>query len=282
MATPSMGTVDSHSEIARRTSDGLMRQYNGIKNLQIDANAVRKPDYFVYVFTVAPRAFEVRQPNALPFVRIPACEQGEKVKYVCKFPNVVNQIREDPNTQGKAEITGLYGEGVAMSLCNPGNPTLNQDQEFSPGDPYQAENLTKWGVFWSLNEVPTEKEIEWATAKLHKTLRALIQEADNLAQMGPEGRKQILESTHYVAAKYFGYEGVWNTVVQIPVECPNCGSRMKKGAAYHRTEDGIICVIDWKRTVSAGVKSKSDVPDELVWWEKPKRGRPPQAESEAT
>lgn len=270
MATQANSVVDATSTLARQHTAKRMEAENGIKNLMIDANAVRKPDYFVYVYTTCPRSFEVRQPNALPYVKIPACEASEKVKYVCKFPNVLNMMREDPDTQGKAEITGLYGENVAMSLCNPGNPTLNQDQEFSPGDPYQAENLTKYGVFWSLNapDKLTDKEINHAREKMEKTFRGLIQEADNLAAMGPKGREQILEATHYVAAKYFAYEGIWNTVVQIPVACAICGGNMRKGAILHGGTDGCGGVQpgQWKKVVEAGLKKKEDVPDAERWW----------------
>ena len=263
---------DTSIGVAQQMMAGMMNKANGLIDLRVDPLTVREPKYHVYVFTVAPRSFVVRQPPLLCKVDIPAKRPEEKYRKVCSFPDIVLQSRQDPNSDGQLEIRTFYGENVAMSLCNPGNTTLDQDQEFRPDDIMQGENLTKWGVFWSLNKVPTDAEVARATERLEKNLRALIDEAESLHAQGPNFRPFIHEN-HHIAAKYFAYQGPWNTVVSVPVECPNCGDKIRKGAAFHRTEDGVVCVIDWKRTVAAGVKSKKEVPEELRWWEDEKPNR---------
>src|SRR5271170_3820312 len=101
-------------DVAQRMMQGMMTKANGLINLRVDPLTIRKPVYHVYVFTVAPRAFEVRQPPLLCKVDIPAKRPEEKYRYVCSFPDIVLQSRQDPNSDGQLEIRTFYGENVAM------------------------------------------------------------------------------------------------------------------------------------------------------------------------
>ena len=59
----------------------------------------------------------------------------------------------------------------------------------------------------------------------------------------------------------------WHLRTAIQEACPNCGDQINPGIAYHSSSVGGVCVLDWARTVKAGVKSRDDVPMEARWWE---------------
>jgi hypothetical protein len=40
------------------------------------------------------------------------------------------------------------------------------------------------------------------------------------------------------------------------MDCPNCGERIKAGVAFHKQEEGTLCILDWKRAVASGVRTR--------------------------
>lgn len=244
------------------TAKSMEADKNALQNFAVDANFIRQPEYFIHMYNVGERSHRVSNgliKNAL----IPGVKPGERYVKCFSLPNIVNQAWQDPDT-GQLRTYGEDGRRVMMDLINPANMGIDQDFELPPQEVVsQGSNLAVWGLFWSVNDPPTEEELRKATAKMEKNYRKLLAEADALDRAGK--RSEILE-IHYIAASYFHYKGSWNTIVEVPAECPVCGGPIKKGAAFHRLEDGGICVNDWKRTVAAGVRTKDQVPEEQRWW----------------
>jgi hypothetical protein len=238
---------------------------NQIKNFAVDANFLRKPEYFVHMYNVGERSHRISNgliKNAL----IPGVKNGERYVKCFSLPNIVNQCWQDPDN-GQLRTYGEDGRRVMMDLINPANMGIDQDFELPPDQIVsQGSNLAVWGLFWSAYDPPQEEEIAKAVTRMEKHYRRLLTEADALDRAGKRG--DILE-IHHTAASYFRYKGTWNTVVEVPTDCPVCGNPMRKGAAFHMFDGGGICVNDWKRTVAAGARTKDQVPDEERWW-KPK------------
>jgi hypothetical protein len=138
--------------------------------------------------------------------------------------------------------------------------TLAADKSFTEGNDYG-----KLGVFWSLNDPPTDEEVAKAIRRKETFYRKRLDQARALEASDPKSLYAFLTPTDHVAADYFGEEFTWHKVSVRPVSCPNCGESIKAVAAYHRNVDGVICVIDWKRTVEAGVKKMKDVPESKRW-----------------
>lgn len=253
----------------------------------LDPDLTRKPEYFVYVYSVVdprPDGYHLIR-NAPPLIHnlvIAELKPSERYTLVTKLPHPVNQAGVD--TQEQRVNYAHNAQRVAQDIVNPENITLNQDatlraeQSFTEGNDYG-----KLGVFWSLNgpgasefghlEEPTDEEVAKATARKEKFYRRRLDQARALEASDPKSLQLFLTPTDHVAVDYFArvYESdeqfAWHKVMRMPDKCPNCGEAVKKDVAFHASAalGGILCVIDWKRAVEAGVKKLKDVPESKRW-----------------
>ena len=243
----------------------------------LDPELTRKPEYFVYVYSVVdprPDGYHLVR-NAPPLIHnlsIAEVKPDERYTLVTKLPHPVNQAGVD--TQEQRVNYAHNAQRVAQDIVNPENITLNQDatlraeQSFTEGNDYG-----KLGVFWSLNDPPTDEEVAKAVARKEKFYRRRLDQARALEASDPKSLHIFLTPTDHVAVDYFArvYESDeqfgWHKVMRMPDKCPNCGEAVKKGVAFHASAalGGVICVIDWKRTVEAGVKKLKDVPESKRW-----------------
>ena len=233
-------------------------------------------EYFVHIFTVSKRDF--RTIHALyPQVFIPACAPTERYREAMIIPSPYAQwvdamsVGNDPNDP---PFKYHQAERIAQDICNPNNLSLEQDLAVNPETAISdGTNLTQHGVFWSKNATPTEEELVKAEARRNKFLESVMQKADRLYTENPGRLNDNLTllglsmSDVRTACDMFGIEDKpYYRKFVIPVDCPNCGEKVKSGVAFHKDADGDICVLDWKRTVAAGKKKKEDVPEEARWW----------------
>lgn len=230
-----------------------------------DPNVTREPDYYLYIFNIAPRSFMIRRPPNFPCLTLAACPEGQSYALVGRVPNVVNEKWIDDN--GQTQNRGILGERFATDLLNPSNLGIDIWAEITDDQMNWidggTDDMTRRGLFWSRNERPTEDELRRAKAKMERHYRALLTQADKLHR---EGKMAEIGPEHHYAADYFRVKSLWHTVAELPSECPNCGDEVKKGIAFHMTTIGTVCVLDWKRAVQAGVKKKEDVPEDMRWW----------------
>src|ERR1700677_1747291 len=172
------GSTDTEGAVKLKAA--LERGVNSSRKGQ--ASPTRPFQYNVHLFTVSRRSFVVTH-ALLPHVDIPACEPGQRYRHVRYIPHPFPQKVEDVYGIRQEDYDYYDGERVAQDICDPMNPTLNQGFEnYGKIDPFYAvqdgTNLSRHGVFWSLNEVPTEKELSGAERKRDTYFRALIQKAD--------------------------------------------------------------------------------------------------------
>jgi hypothetical protein len=116
-------------------------------------------------------------------------------------------------------------------------------------------------VFWSLNNPPTEEEIKAATLRMEKHFNTVLEKMKALETSDPKGLLEALSPEAHVAADYYGVETSWHGRRSKPMDCENCGERIKQGVAFHKTEEGGLCVLDWKRTVKAGARTMQQAID---------------------
>jgi hypothetical protein len=244
-------------------------QKNGLSNeLYIDPNMGRKPDYYVYLYTISQRSFEVNLPPQLARLLIPSCPEGTRYIDVCRLPHPYPQLARGQNDEIRADY--IPAERLAQDICNPSNTTLNQDYIpgtwFSLGD---GNNLNAHGVFWSRNNPPTEEDLKAAEARRHKFFEGLLEKARTLEYTNKPALEYTINQDYHLAADYFGEESSWHVKrvrKAAKVECPNCGEQIKAGVAFHKNEEDELCVLDWKRTVAAGKKTEAEVPRAERWW----------------
>lgn len=237
-------------------SERGMTTRSNAATLAVDANLIRKPDYFVYVFNIGEKSHRLSSGHVKNFY-VAGCPVGQRYVHVMKLPNIVNQTFLDASSE-QLRIAGDDGRRVAMDIINAANLTLNQDLEIDPNSVVsEGADYSKWGLFWSLNEVPTEDELLAAKRRVEKHYRALIAQADEWTR---KNKQELIREDHHIAANYFRYEGVWNTRVALPESCPVCGGGMMKGVAVHGGANGCGAVLDWDKAIAAGLKTEKDRP----------------------
>jgi len=230
------------------------------KNLQDgswDANLFRPPDYWVYIFTVSDREFAISQPPLIRSFTIRPKIKGQRYTLVAKLPCPFLQIDRE-GAVGDLMVRAHQGEKVAQSICNPNNPTLNQDASL----PAQTilglgVDLNCQGVFWSRNAKPTEDELKGAERRRERYYEALLERARTLEISNPKELEYLINQDYHMAAEYFGVETSWHRKLVKFEECPNCAEQIKPGVAFHRHSSGIICIVDPERAAKAGVTAAS-------------------------
>lgn len=234
-------------------------------NVNEDPNLTRRPDYYLHVFNIAPREFEVRRPPSFPILRFKACPEGKAWERVGSYPNIINERYVNDNNE--ILNRGYMAERFLTDILNPQNPT--NDIWMQPSDPWVdnggSNDLTRRGLFWSKNETPTDEELRKARARMEAHYRRLLVEGDESAR---KGKWDEIGPEHHLAAAYFKTKNAWHQVAEMPANCPICGETIPQGIAFHRNAIGSICVLDWKKSVEAGVKTRAEVPEEHRWWGK--------------
>lgn len=238
----------------------------------VDPVNFRRMEMMVYIFSVVdPRPIGAHLhrsfPPLVPHLNITELKPGEKYCLVTKIPHPVNQqcMREN----GERYIDSHDARRVAMDIVNPDNLTLNQDFQTDPSKVFsQGNDYGRLGVFWSLLPVPTEEEIQKAVARKEAYYHARLQQAKMLEMSSPRALAEYITINDHIAADYFGEEYSWHRKQVRLAFCPNCGEPIAPNAAFHRSAglDGMICVNDWQRAVSAGVKTRDEVPPDKRWW----------------
>jgi hypothetical protein len=215
----------------------------------------RPPEYWVYLYSVSEAEFEVYRPPILKKLRIKGREAGKQYIRCARFPQPLLIPHGNVDSMEVNLIT-MDARRFAMDIINPDN--LGFDQDTVIANPTNIGNdLGKKGVFWSINEVPTEQELKGAVRRMEAYYNSLLEKARTVETSDPKALTEMLTPEHHTAADYFGVETSWHSKRSRPMDCPNCGDRVKANVAFHRTEEGGLCIIDWKRAVAAGVRTKA-------------------------
>lgn len=226
----------------------------------------RPPEYFVYIYNVSQQDFKVARPPMFREFVLPGRKDGEKFALVTKLPQPI-MVPKGNVDSNEVDMVPTDTRRIAMDIINPDNLGTDQDAHLdSKSITSIGNNLGAKGVFFSLNgpgasqfggkEEPTDEEINRAVARMEKFYQAKLDEARALEVSDPLSLSKLISPEHHAAADYFGEDRSWHTKKSKPMDCPNCGDRIKQGAAFHKTDEGTLCIIDWKRAVAAGVRSR--------------------------
>ena len=130
--------------------------------MYVDPNQFRKPDFFVYVYSVvdprpAGKKLTRALPPLIPSIEIAEIKPGTRYVLVTKIASPVNQplMREN----GESYIDSHDARRLAMDIVNPENLSLDQDKKTNGVGRAEGNDYGKLGVFWSLTNPPTEEEI---------------------------------------------------------------------------------------------------------------------------
>lgn len=241
-------------------SDSMTKGNNRSFNFNLqDYLYSRKPDYWVYLYNVSEQSFDVFRPPLFANVHIPGRKRGEEYATAARLPSPL--LAPQGSVDSDELSTNLMDtRRVAMDMINPDNLSLDQDAVIAKPSNI-GNNLGAKGVFWSLNNPPTEDEIKSAVKRMEANYNKVLEKMKALETSNPKEMLEHLSPEVHAAADYFNLENSWHSKRATPQECPNCKERIKKGVAFHKTEEGGICVLDWPRTVQSGARTRAQAYD---------------------
>jgi len=253
----------------------MIKGNQGTWDPRIDRNMLREPDRMIHVFSVSKRSFTIDRAPLWVKLHLKACGPNERYVAVAHVPDPLMQVVHNTEN-GRKRAEAHDGLRAAIDLLNPNNPT--NDPYWRPGPEMAALfgsskgcDLFAQGLFLSLHETPLEEEIARAEAERDGRFRMLIAHADSLEHTNRKELEEFLRGEDgadlRLALDYYGQQREYHKPMQATRSCPNCGETIKAGVAFHALPGGLWCVIDWRKAVDAGVKTKSDVPEHLRWWD---------------
>jgi hypothetical protein len=253
--------IESQGAVKPVSEQVLFNSYEFVASLE-------EAKSFVHIYTIASKKFELSHP-VIGKIHVPKCPTGERYYKVASIRHPYPQFTKDED--GKPVVHSLYADRIVMDMLSPDNRTLDQNavitDSFSLGNNYNQQ-----GLFWSKNNPPTEAELKDAEKRLETRYRNLLEAAVAIESQNPADLVNHINEDYRLAADYFGEEYSWHKKraakkpEAIKEECPNCGTEVRKGAAFHFDAESGICVIDWKRAYEAGKVKKADVPEGKEWW----------------
>jgi len=244
-------------------SDGMSRANNSEFNFNGNQYLMnRAPDYWVYIHTVSEGTYDVSRPPIISTMKLVGKSPKQKYATCARFPQplLTPQSNVDSN---EVTIAPMDCRRFVMDIINPdnlGNRPEDQDAIITSRSNV-GNDLGAKGVFWSLNEVPTDAEISSAIARMEKYYKTLTEKANTVEASSPKDLPDTLTPEHHTAAEYlskvFGTQFKWHTAMARLEDCELCGQKIKSGIAFHRTEEGGLCVRDWVRAVKSGAVTRA-------------------------
>jgi len=219
----------------------------------------RSPEYYIYLYNVSQQEHIVSRPPIMREMRIAARKPSEKYAVVTRLPQPLLMPKGNVDSN-EIDISAMDTRRFAMDIINPDNLGINQDAliEHVTG---QGNDLGAKGVFYSLNNPPTDEEVDAAYKRLEKRYKFLLDQARTVETSNPAKLSETLSPEHYMAAEYFHQETNWHKKVVHKDNCPRCGTTAAVGALFHPLEGGGVCIDGiegWKAAVKAGVRTRSD------------------------
>lgn len=241
-------------------SDGMARANNHDFNFNANTYLMgREPDYYVYIHTVSEQSFDVSRPPIISLMKLVGKTPKQKSALCARFPQplLTPQSNVDSN---ETTISPIDCRRFVMDIINPDNLGFDQDAVIV-SQTAVGNNLGAKGVFWSLNAEPTDAETNAAVARMEKYYKGLTEKANTIEASSPKDLPDFLTPEVHAAADYitrhFGTQFKWHTALSRLESCELCGEQVKAGIAFHRTEEGGVCVRDWARTVKSGARTRA-------------------------
>lgn len=260
-----MNDIILRPDLSKPMTQGLNDSY---LNNQIAPGSFRKPDYFVYLYSISTKQFERRLPPHIPCLILKACPADQPFIEVAKLAEPFEQADRDVDT-GEVRMRFHNAKKIAQDIVCPDAPDM--DGAVSSESMSSGTDLRAQGIFWSLNNPPTEAEVKAARGRLEKYYRSLLERATALEYTNPKELAERINEDYHLAADYFGEEYSWHkqrvrkVTAAVKVPCSVCGDDIKPGVAFHKDAEGEYCILDWKRAYEAGRVTLKQVPENKRW-----------------
>ena len=216
----------------------------------------RTPEFLLYLYNVSEQTFTVSRPPIIREMKIPGRKAGERYALATHLPQPLLTPKGNVDSN-EVDILALDTRRFLTDVINPDNLGINQDAHVAMKErTSQGNDLGQKGVFWSFNNPPLEEEVDRAYQRMEQYYQFLIEQATTVEVSAPATLKDVLTPEHHAACDYFGEEHSWHAKRSRPMDCPNCGEKIKAGSAFHKTDEGVLCIINWERAIKAGVRTR--------------------------
>lgn len=273
-----MGNIGAEIRPNQQLSNAMTRSHN--QDFNFNANEYllsRAQDFWVYIFSISERSYDIYRPPVIKQMLLVGKAPKARYALCARFPHPMNvpDANVDSSEIGIKQMNTIR---FCQDVCNPDN--LGTDQNSIPSVVTSiGNNLNAKGVFWAvekdctfapedtekLRPIPSEKALEDAKKRMEAYYRTLVEKANTVHSAKPSDLPDLLTPEHLAAAEYlenaFGQQFAWHQRMTRLEDCDLCGEKTKAGVAFHRMEDGGICVRDWTRAVKAGARSRAQAYD---------------------
>ena len=237
----------------------------------------RKQDYWVYLFSISERSYEIYRPPLIQKMLLVGKAPKAEYALCARFPHPLN-VPDASVDSSEIGIKQMDTRRFCMDIVNPDN--LGFDQNAVIANPTSiGNNLSAKGVFWAIeaectfepadtnheHPIPAPRLIADAKKRMETYYKTLVEKANTVHSASPKDLPDLLTPEHLAAAEYlenaFGSQFAWHQKMTRLEDCPLCGEKTRIGVAFHRTEDGGRCIRDWAKAVKAGAVTIAEAYD---------------------
>lgn len=221
----------------------------------------------IYIFSTARRTFTVSQ-TLFPATELLGCLNGERCVLATTVADPVPQASPDLE-RGGHRVDYEDGWRAAIGLLHPEHPMGGNGDWWTGAEQATMSdgvNLIAQGLFPSRTNPPKEEDIKRAEGFRNKRYKRLTDMAFAAARTSSRKLADFLHQHEDVhdAMDALKLKADWHqSASQAIAQCPNCGSEIASGVAYH-VIDGKDCIIDPARAHKAGRITKEQLEEFLT------------------
>lgn len=213
--------------------ENLQKRNRQIQMQEAGLKTVNLPK--IYIFNVSQRQHEGI--GAGKKYNIPACPRGEKYSKPLVIKSLVLSeidLADGGNNLGVLMNPGLNGVveigGEDRMVIGVANDIIGTNST-SPALGLYTTSLEWWGVFATMNAVPTEEELEQAYGKLRQKMELIYATGAAMVQAG-QNVPMIDRPQYNEAAELLGRSTFWGSNDHQLGQCPECHENIIEGASF--------------------------------------------------
>jgi hypothetical protein len=169
----------------------------------------------IYIYNISNIEFFISRPPNFPRVLIRKCPLDQEYIQVGSLTHPFIEMYDDVHLNGEKTLRSVDGFREASRLLNPHSfsnlPEHQWNDQFEDiYSNHQGQNLNNYGVFWSLNQLPTREELDKAKLKLLETYAKELQKMFLIEKESESQAQQYANNISHAAASYFSINTSWH------------------------------------------------------------------------
>lgn len=191
----------------------------------------------IYIYNTANLTHNVSRPPNHPHMYIKPCPEGQEYVLAGQIEHPFTEIEWDQNGN-KIINDNVDGFKEATRMLSPMNWGVDQNLDTEDGTSYGL-NLNNYGVFWSVNNPPTEQELRAARARTASAFEKELARMADIEAKDPQHVHQYVNNISRAAADMFPEDRSWKRIFKAKNDltktpCPVCSEEIFITAAKCR------------------------------------------------